>query len=77
MVSSIEAQADGILDVADGHMQAAQAKWSRLTETDLCAVRTKRDLVARVEECYGLPREEAARDVEAWASDKRFGTWTV
>jgi hypothetical protein len=31
-------RADGILDVADGHMKAAQAKWSRLTGEDLSGI---------------------------------------
>jgi hypothetical protein len=77
MSLSIEAEADGILDVADGHMHAAQAKWDRLTQSDLAQIRTKRDLVARIEERYSLPHEQAVNDVELWMSDKRFGTWTV
>jgi hypothetical protein len=77
MSLSIDAEADGILDVADGHMHAAQAKWERLTQGDLAQIRTKRDLVARVEERYSLPHEQAVNDVELWASDKRFGAWTV
>ena len=76
MPTSIEAEASAIL-IGDGHMQAAQAKWERLTEADLSGVRTKRDLIARVEERYSLPREQASADVEIWASDKRFATWTA
>jgi hypothetical protein len=76
MCPSIDAQADGILDVADGHRPAAQATWDRLTDADLSAVRTKRDLIARVRDRYGLTHEVAEMDVEAWASNKRFGTWT-
>ncbi|MFL5173959.1 MAG: hypothetical protein ACJ8CX_25360 [Microvirga sp.] len=77
MPTSIEAEADGILDGAGGHMSAAQAKWERLTPADFNGIRTKRDLIARVEERYGLPHEQAAADVEIWASDKRFATWNV
>ena len=76
MPTSIEAEAHAILDGA-GHMRAAQAKWERLTEADLHEVRTKRDLIARVEERYGLPHEQASADVEIWASDKRFATWSA
>ena len=76
MSTSIEAEADIILD-GEGHMQAAQAKWERLTEADLRGVRTKRDLTARVEERYSLPHEQASADVEIWASDKRFATWNA
>ena len=76
MPTSIEAEADAILD-GDGHRLAAQATWERLTPADLNGVRTKRDLIAGVEERYGVPREQASADVEVWASDKRFSTWTA
>ena len=76
MPTSIEAEANAILD-GDGHMQAAQAKWERLTAADLRGVRTKRDLVARVEARYSLGHEQASADVEIWACDKHFTTWTA
>ena len=47
-----------------------------MSPTDLSAVRTKRDLIARVKDRYGLTHEVAETDVEAWALNKRFGTWT-
>jgi hypothetical protein len=67
MCGKIAGRADGILDVADGHMKAAQAKWSRLTGEDLSGIRNKQDLVMRVEERYGLPHWLAAQDVALWA----------
>src|SRR5215207_981423 len=76
MSTSIEAEADIIMD-DDEHMQAAQAKWERLTEADLRGVRTKRDLTARIEERYSLPHEQASADVEIWAFDKHFATWNA
>ena len=57
----------GILSIADGHMQAAQAKWSRLTQDDISAIRQKDDLIAKVEERYSLPHWVAVQDVELWA----------
>ena len=57
----------GILSIAEGHMRAAQAKWSRLTENDVSEIRTKDDLIAKVEERYSLPHSVAAQDVELWA----------
>ena len=57
----------GILNIADGDMRAAQAKWCRLTESDISEIRTKDDLIAKVEERYGLPHGVAAQDVELWA----------
>ena len=57
----------GILNIADGHMRAAQAKWSRLTENDVSEIRTKDDLIAKVEERYSLPHSVAVQDVELWA----------
>jgi hypothetical protein len=57
----------GILSIADGHMRAAQAKWSRLTKDDIAAIRQKDDLIAKVEERYSLPHWVAVQDVELWA----------
>ena len=55
-----------ILNVADGHMRAAQAKWSRLTQGDLSAIHNVGELVAKIEERYSLPHCVAAQDVELW-----------
>ena len=55
-----------ILDVADGHMRAAQAKWSRLTQDDLSAIQDEAELVAKIEERYSLPHWIAVQDVELW-----------
>jgi hypothetical protein len=54
------------------HMKDAQAKWERLTTSDLAQVKTKAQLIARVQERYCLPHEVAAEDVEIWALDRRF-----
>ena len=56
----------GILNIAHGHMRAAQAKWSRLTQDDISAIRQKDDLIAKVEERYSLPHWVAVQDVELW-----------
>ena len=55
-----------VLNIADGHMRAAQAKWSRLTPDDLSGVNDKHALIARIEERYSLPHWLAAQDVELW-----------
>jgi hypothetical protein len=54
------------------HMKDAQAKWDRLTQSDLDGVRTKAELIARVEERYTLPHEVAAEDVEIWGLGRQF-----
>ncbi len=58
--------ADGILDVPNGQMRAAQAKWSRLTPSDLWAIRNKQDLISSVRERYNLAHKTAVQDVELW-----------
>ena len=55
-----------ILDVADGHMRAAQAKWSRLTQEDFSAIHDETELVAKIEERYSLPHWVAVQDVQLW-----------
>ena len=53
-------------------MRDAQAKWGRLSLSDLAQIKTKAQLIARVEERYVLPHEVAAQDVEIWGLDRRF-----
>jgi hypothetical protein len=57
---------------AGRHMRDAQAKWDRLSLSDLAQIKTKAQLIARVEERYVLPHEVAAQDVEIWGLDRRF-----
>jgi hypothetical protein len=57
---------------AGRNMREVQAKWDRLSMSDLAQIKTKADLIARVQEQYGLDREVAAQDVEIWNSDRHF-----
>jgi len=71
MCTRIADHPDGILDLADGHMRAAQAKWSRLTPDDFSDIRNTQDLITRVEERYSLSHAVAARDVQLWDANVR------
>ena len=57
---------------AGRHMRDAQAKWDRLSMSDLAQIKTTAQLIARVEERYVLPHEVAAQDVEIWGLARRF-----
>ena len=50
-------------------LNAAQAKWDRLTVADYAAIRTVDALIAAVEIHYSLPHDQARRDVEFWLRD--------
>jgi uncharacterized protein YjbJ (UPF0337 family) len=42
--------------------------WSRLTQEDVTQITGKREiLVKRLQERYGFSRQQAEREVEAWA----------
>jgi hypothetical protein len=57
--------------IFDGQlMRKVQAKWDRLSMSDLAQIKTKAQLIARVEERYGLPHGVAAQDVEIWHLDR-------
>jgi hypothetical protein len=56
---------------AGRHMRDIQAKWDRLTMSDIAHIETKAQLIACLEEQYGMPHEVAAEDVEIWSSDRR------
>jgi hypothetical protein len=57
---------DGILNLADGHMQAAQVEWSRLGPADFSAIRNKQDLIMTVGSRYNLSHWVAVQEVENW-----------
>jgi len=45
-----------------------QQKWGKLTDDDLDVLDGQRDqLVGRVQERYGIAKEEAERQVDAWS----------
>ncbi|WP_340119773.1 CsbD family protein [Pelagibius sp. 7325] len=47
----------------------AQEKWGRLTNDELDVVAGSREqLVGRLQEHYGLAREEAEKEADRWAS---------
>ena len=59
--------------IFDGQpMRKVQAKWDRLSMSDLAQIRTKAQLISRVEERYRLPHEVAAQDVEIWNLDRHI-----
>jgi len=62
----------GTTSIAPSFIRAAQAKRRRLTWLELLVVRTTSELIERGEENYGLPREQATREVEYWALDKQL-----
>jgi uncharacterized protein YjbJ (UPF0337 family) len=46
---------------------AAKQKWGKLTDNDLDFIAGKRDqLVGKLQEKYGMSKEEAYREIEDW-----------
>jgi uncharacterized protein YjbJ (UPF0337 family) len=51
----------------------AKEKWGKLTDDDLTTIRGKRDqLVGRIQERYGIAKEEAERQVDEFS--KTYGS---
>jgi uncharacterized protein YjbJ (UPF0337 family) len=45
----------------------AKVQWGKLTDDDLAVVEGRRDqLIGRIQERYGIAREEAERQVKEW-----------
>lgn len=61
-------RAAGAIDLGM-RLNAAQAKWDRLTVADYAAITTVSALIAAVEDHYSLPHDQATRDVEFWLRD--------
>lgn len=50
-----------------------QEQWGKLTNDDLDVIAGKRDqLVGRVQERYGIAKDEAEKQVKAWESTVRW-----
>lgn len=64
---SPEAETDA--PITGDRLRTAQAKWDRLSASDYEEIRTISALIAKVVERYGLPHDQAKRDVEAWAKE--------
>jgi uncharacterized protein YjbJ (UPF0337 family) len=48
---------------------SAKEQWGKLTDDDLTVIEGKRDqLVGRIQERYGIARDEAAAQVDRWES---------
>lgn len=48
---------------------AARAKWGRLTDDDLDLIAGHRDqLIGRLQERYGIARDEAEKQTDEWAA---------
>lgn len=49
---------------------AAKEKWGRLTDDELESMAGQRDqLIGRLQEHYGMAKEEAEREADRWATD--------
>ncbi len=58
-------------DVIEGNWKQAKGKvkqqWGRLTNDHLDVISGKRDqLIGQIQECYGIARDEAERQVSDW-----------
>jgi uncharacterized protein YjbJ (UPF0337 family) len=48
---------------------AVKQRWAKLTDDDLTALSGKRDeLVGKLQERYGITREQAQREADEWAN---------
>ena len=51
---------------------SAKEQWGKLTDDDLTKVEGRRDqLVGRIQERYGIVRDEAEREVREWEARQR------
>jgi uncharacterized protein YjbJ (UPF0337 family) len=51
----------------------AREKWGKLTDSDFEQIAGKKDqLIGRIQERYGITREEAQKQAEEWARVQHF-----
>ena len=52
---------------------SVKQKWAKLTDDDLTYMSGKKDeLVGKIQERYGISKEEAQREADEWVRDARF-----
>jgi uncharacterized protein YjbJ (UPF0337 family) len=64
-------------DRVEGHWNQVKVKvkeeWGKLTDDELDRIAGKRDrLIGRLQECYGISKDDAVKRVQAWES-RDFG----
>lgn len=47
-------------------------RWSKLSDRDLAAIKSRRDLVRQIQSKYGLDRMQAQTNVDVWADGRVF-----
>lgn len=60
-------------DVIEGKWEQlkgdVRSKWAKLTDDDMSSIGAKKDkLVGKIQERYGIMRDEAERQVDGWMS---------
>ena len=51
----------------------ARKQWGKLTDDDLEQARGQREILAgKIQERYGIAKEEANRQIDAWANKLKF-----
>ena len=52
---------------------AAKTQWAKLTDDDILFISGKKDqLVGKIQERYGITREEAQKQADEWARTQNF-----
>ena len=67
----------GVWDQIEGNWKQikgeARKTWGKLTDNDLEQVRGQREILAgKIQERYGVAKEEANRQIDAWANKLKF-----
>jgi uncharacterized protein YjbJ (UPF0337 family) len=71
------AQHSGVWDqIAGGWKQVqgeARKQWGKLTDDDVEVIKGERDILAgKIQERYGIAKEEANRQIDEWADKLKF-----
>jgi uncharacterized protein YjbJ (UPF0337 family) len=69
-------------DIIEGNWKqykgAVKHQWGKLTDDHLDQIAGKRDqLVGRIQESYGLTRDEADKQIDAFEERSRTNTWPL
>jgi len=69
--------AHGVWDQLEGQWKQLRGRvretWGRLTDDDLEEIAGKRDrLVGKLQERYGIAKEEASRQIDEWETELEF-----
>lgn len=72
MTNNAQATSSTAAAATSGMRSEIAAKWSKFSDADVAALKTKDDLIAQVQSKYSLDKMQAQKDVDTFAKGRQL-----